>query len=184
MQNFRIKNNRAGHVIILLATLLLMFIVFWAFVLKDNPLQLNAGGVAIILIIGIIGSVCIFMSIKMLVLNPDVIMLNEKGFEYNPGGISSGFMLWSNVDEIKFVDVRTTEGQLNGPIWEQTLAIKLKDTSLYRNQFNSVFKGLMGLNKKMYDADIFFRLSSFGTQAEEVHALMMQYWIESKNAGK
>jgi hypothetical protein len=181
MHNFRIKNNKAAHFIILLAVLLLMSIAVWAFFIKEDPVALEGTAITILLIIGGIGSVCVFMALKMIIQNPDVLLMNEKGFEYNPGGVSSGFMHWTNVADIKFVDVKTTHGQLNGPVWERTLVIKLKDPSLYQDQFNTVMKGLMNLNKNMYDGDIFFRLSSFGKQADEVHALMMKYWTECKN---
>lgn len=181
MHTFRIKNNRAGHFIVILAVLLLMSIVVWAFFFKEDPVPFEGTGLIIISIIGIIGAVVLFMAIRMIIVNPDVIVINEKGFEYNPGGVSSGFMQWTNVAEIKYVDVRTTQGQLNGPVWERALTIKLKDASLYRDQFNPLMKGLMSLNKTMYDGDIFFRLSSFGKQGEEVFSLMMKYWDESKN---
>jgi hypothetical protein len=131
--------------------------------------------------IGGIGAVVLFMSLRAIILNPDVLIVNEKGFEYNPGGVSSGFMEWTNVAEIKFMEVRTTQGQLPGPIWEKVLAIKFKDPSLYTNQFNPLLKGLMHLNKNMYDADMFFRLSSFGSKVNEVHELMLQYWNKTKN---
>ena len=82
--------------------------------------------------------------------------------------------------EIKFTEVRTTQGQLPGPIWEKVLAIKFKDPSIYTQQFNPLMRGLMDLNKNMYDADMFFRLSSFGNKANEVYELMMRYWNASK----
>lgn len=181
MQVFKIKNNRLGHLIVLVAVLLLMGITFWAFFLKVEPLELNGGGLVIALMIGGIGAVVLFMSLRAIILNPDVLIVNEKGFEYNPGGVSSGFMEWTNVAEIKFMEVRTTQGQLPGPIWEKVLAIKFKDPSLYTNQFNPLLKGLMHLNKNMYDADMFFRLSSFGSKVNEVHELMLQYWNKTKN---
>ncbi len=180
MHNFRIKNNRAGHFIVVLAVLLLMAVAFWAFFLKEDPIPIEGGSIIILIIIGGIGTVVLFMAMKMIIQNPDVFFMNEKGFEYNPGGVSSGFMEWTNVADIKFVDVRTQQAQLHGPIWERTLAIKLKDSSVYRNQFNPLMKGLMKVNEKMYDVDIFFRLSSFGKQGEEVYTLMMKYWKESQ----
>lgn len=180
MHTFKIKNNRLGHVIILVAVLFLMGVTFWAFFLKEEPVEFEGGGVIIALIIGGIGGIVLFMALRAIILNPDVLVINEKGFEYNPGGVSSGFMEWTNVTEIKFTEVRTTQGQLPGPIWEKVLAIKFKDPSIYTHQFNPLMRGLMHLNKNMYDADMFFRLSSFGNKVDEVHALMMKYWNESK----
>jgi hypothetical protein len=181
MQQFKIKNNRLGHVIVILTVLLLMTITFWAFFLKADPIEMIGGSIFILFIIGGIGSVVLFMALRAIILNPDVLVVNEKGFEYNPGGISSGFMEWTNVAEIKFMEVRMNPGQLSGPIWERVLAIKFKDPTLYSNQFNPLMKGLMNLNKNMYDADMFFRLSSFGKQVEEVYELMIKCWNESNN---
>ena len=180
MKEFRIKNSRFGHVIILLAVLLLLSITFWAFFLKEEPVEFNEGGIFIAVIIGGIGLAVLFMALRAIILNPDVLVINEKGFEYNPGGVSSGFMEWTNVAEMKFTEVRTQQGQLPGPIWERVLAIKFKDPSLYTQQFNPLMRGLMHLNKDMYDADMFFRLSSFGKKVNEVHELMFQCWEKSK----
>jgi hypothetical protein len=181
MQQFKIKNNRLGHVIVLLVVILLMSITFWAFFFKDEPIEIMGGSIFILIIIGGIGSVVLFMSVRAIVLNPDILVISEKGFEYNPGGISSGFMEWTNVAEIKFIEVKTNPGQLSGPIWERVLAIKFKDPALYNNQFIPAMRMLMDLNKKMYDADMFFRLSSFGKQGEEVYQLMMKCWNENNN---
>ncbi len=180
MHTFKIKNNRLGHVIILVAVLFLMGVTFWAFFLKEEPVEFKGGGIIIALIIGGIGGVVLFMALRAIILNPDVLLINEKGFEYNPGGISSGFMEWTNVAEIKFTEVRTQQGQLPGPIWEKVLAIKFKDPSIYTHQYNPLLRGLMHINKNMYDADMFFRLSSFGNKVDEVHTLMMKYWEASK----
>jgi hypothetical protein len=181
MHTFKRKNNRAGHIIILIAVLFLMSVTGWAFFMKEEPIPLEGNGLIIASVIGVIGAVVVFMSLKNIITDPTLLTLTEDGFEYNPSGVSSGFMHWKNVAELKFVDVRTQQGQLNGPIWEQTLAIKFKDPSLYRDQFNAVMKGLMKVNESMYDADMFFRLSDFGKQSEEIYQLMMKYWNQSKN---
>lgn len=184
MQSFQIKSNRAGHFIVLLLVLLLMFVAFWAFFIKEEPLELDATGVIILSIVAVIGGACIFFAVKMIIQKPAVITINENGFEYNPGGISSGFTPWSNVADIKPIQMRTIHGNLNGPVWEEALGIKLKDSSLYRKQFNPLLRSLMGFNKNMYDADIFFRLSSFGKQADEVCRLMLQTWQNRSQIGK
>ncbi len=181
MHNFTIKNNRAGHFIVLAAVLLLMSITSWAFFFKEEPIKIEGESIFILIIIGGIGSVVLVMALKMMVQNPDVLVINENGFAYNPGGVSSGFMEWKNVAEIKFTEVRTTVGQLPGPVWERVLAIKFKDPSIYQEQYNPIVKGLMNLNKNMYDADIFFRLSTFGNKGDEVYSLMSRYWKEANH---
>lgn len=180
MKTFQIKPNIAGHLIVFLAVLLLMSITFWAFFLKEEPVEFGQGGIIIIAIIGGIGSIVLYMSLKTMIQRPAIITINENGFEYNPGGVSSGWIPWTNVAEVKSVEVRTQQGNLNGPIWERTLAVKLKDPAPYRDQYNVLLRGLMKLNDNMYDADIFFRLSSFGKQVDEVITLMNQHWKASK----
>ena len=179
MQQFKIKNNRLGHVIVLLAVILLMSITFWAFFFNDDPVEITGVSLFIMIIIGGIGSVVLFMSVRAIILNPDILVINEKGFEYNPGGISSGFMEWTNVAEIKFIEVITNNKRIAGI--ERVLAIKFKDPSLYYNQFNPAIRILINLNKEMYDADMFFRLSGFGKQAEEVNEFIMNCWNENNN---
>lgn len=179
MQQFKIRNNRLGHVIVLLAVILLMSITFWAFFFKDDPVEITGVSLFIMIIIGGIGSVVLFTSVRAIMLNPDILVINEKGFEYNPGGISSGFIEWTNVAEIKFIEVITNNYRIAG--LERVLAIKFKDPTLYNNQFNPAIRILINLNKKIYDADMFFRLSSFGKQAEEVNELMMNCWNENNN---
>lgn len=176
MNSFTIKPKIIVHIIALLAVLLLMGTTAWAFFWKEKPLEIAGPAIIIISIIGGIGSVIIFFVLKIIITRPAVITIDENGFEYNPGGVSSGWVTWSNVAEIKEVEVRTQKGVMNGPFMETTLAIKLKDPDLYRNRFNPIIRGLMKLNDKMYDADIFFRISNFGKEADTVKMLMMQYW--------
>ena len=175
MNEIRIRPVVWPHLLITPIALGLAATAYWAFFLKEDAdppgteAYLVTGGMALIAL------TIVFFAMKLVIKRPDVILVNDQGFEYNPGGVSSGFVYWTDVLEVKRVAVRTTAGDAPGPVWETTLAVKLKDPAAYRGQFNPFLRGLMNLNEKMYDADIFIRIGSLGKQAEAVERLMMRY---------
>lgn len=175
MNEIRIRPLVWPHLIFMLIAIGLAYTPYWAFFLKedadvpDTMAYLITGGM------WAITAGILFFGLKIVIKRPDVILVNDKGFEYNPGGVSSGFVYWADVLEVKRVAVRATAGDAPGPVWETTLAVKMKDATAYRGHFNPFLRGLMHLNEKMYDADIFIRISSLGKQAEAVERLMMKY---------
>lgn len=174
MTELRIKPKIWGHIIIVFFVLLLMGITYWA-LFVNNEVRLETNAYIILIIIFSIGTVVLLKALQIIIKKPDVIAINSYGFEYNPGGISSGLIPWSNVQEVKRVSVLTEGGNVGGPIYETTLAVKLKDPADYAEQYNFFLKSLMKLNHNLYDADIFMRLASFGNKAAEVEELMMKY---------
>jgi hypothetical protein len=175
MESFQIKRKILPDLVVVLATLLLISVVGWAFFLKEDPIPLAGPAIIIFFIIGGIGTLVLFFAFKMIIRRPATITINQEGFEYNPGGVSTGFIPWTNVAEIKEVEVRTQKTNSSGPVWETTLGIKLKEPAPYRNQYPSIIRGLMKVNDNMYDADIFFRLTDFGNQVDEVKTLMYKF---------
>ncbi len=179
-EQLEIKHSRIVQLVILIPVLGLMSIMVWAFYFKVDPLMKDDTGIIVCAIIGILGSIVLYFNLKMLIQNPAIITINKDGFEYNPGGVSSGWIQWSNVEEIKYVDVKTERRNSQGVNLETALAVKLKDNTIYLNQYNIVIKGLMKINQGMYDADILFSLSSFGKRCDDVVALMDKNWASSK----
>ena len=175
MDSLQIKRKILPDLVVVLATLLLMGVVGWAFFLKEEPIPLAGPAIFIFFIIGGIGLVVLFFAFKMIIRRPAIITINQEGFEYNPGGVSTGFISWTNVAEVKEVIVRTDNQGSSSPMWETTLGIRLKDPIPFRNQYHSIIRGLMNENEKMYDADIFFRLTDFGKQVDEVKTLMFKF---------
>jgi hypothetical protein len=179
-EQLEIKQSRLGHFIILLLVLLLLGIVVWAFYFKEDPLIKDVAGIMICAFIGLLGCVVLYFNLKMLIKNPAVLKINADGFEYNPGGVSSGWVQWSNVEELKYVDVRSVHGNVNGVNLETVFSVKLKDNTSYLKQYNFTIRDLMQTTRKMYDTDILFSLSSFGKRLDEVVALMNKNWDASK----
>lgn len=180
MNEFRIKPSIYGHLVVIAAVIILAGITYWGLFGREDAPDADSTVYIIASTVFGIGAVVVFMALRIVILQPAIIRINDQGFEYNPGGVSSGFIKWTNVQELKRTEVRTTAGNLPGPVWETVIAIKLKDSSTYTNQFNPFIQSLMKLNDQLYDADIFFRISSFGKQATEVEALMMKHFQASK----
>ena len=180
MDSLQIKSRIIVHIIAILGAVFLMGVVIWALFFKEEPMSLIGPGLIIAVIIGSIGSVIIYMAGKMILTRPPIITIDATGFEYNPGGVSTGHIPWSAVAAVKEVEVLTSGLSRSGPIPELTLGIKLKDPEAYKAQYNAMLRGLMDINQDMYDADIFFRLSDFGKQKEEVKKLMFRYGNKSK----
>lgn len=171
-----IPHRRPGHIIAIFFVLLLLGIVYWAFFLKEEPVPLIIPTIIILLIIVVIGAAVLFFAVRMAVSPPPLISINRDGFEYNASGISTRFIPWTDVAEIKDVEVRTYRGNVPGPYMEMTLAVKLNSPDAYQRRHNSFVRGAMKTQRSLYDADIFFRLSDFGEQAEEVKEMMRRNW--------
>lgn len=183
MTTFEIRPKTAVNVIAIVLTLFLMGITAWAIFGKtEDPLELAGPGLIIPAIIVPLGCVVIYFALKAIILRPPVIRIDEQGFEYNPGGVSTGLIPWAHIEDILEVDVRTTRGDQMGPVVETALGIRLKDPETYRNQFNPVIRKLMELNEKMYEVDILFRLSDFGTQVDAMKDSLLGNWRNSRRA--
>jgi len=63
---------------------------------------------------------------------------------------------------------------------ETALGIRLKDPETYRNRFHAIIQKLMEKNEEMYEVDILFRLSDFGTQVDAMKDSLLGNWRESR----
>ena len=67
MGSFQIKRKILPDLVVVLATLLLMGVVGWAFFLKEDPLPLAGPAIFIFFIIGGIGILVLFFALKMII---------------------------------------------------------------------------------------------------------------------
>ncbi len=119
-----------------------------------------------------VGTFLILYFLKQFFTNPVIIHLTDEGLEYIPAGVSTKFIKWSEIREIKEVNVRVVRG--NVPALETALGLTLKDPEGYRQQFNAALAGLMKLNEKMYGATVLIQPSSFGKKYPEVKKIITQ----------
>lgn len=175
MNEVRIKAKVWPHIVIAGFVLLLMTVVLWGLYLREDAPEPGTTDLIITAAVFGIGAIILFFIVRILINRPDVIYINEHGFSYNPGGVSSGFIPWENVAEIKMVNVNTTQGSLPGPVLETAIGIKLKDPEKYRIFSSPLFRPLLKLNKSMYDVDLFIRISDLGEQREEAMRLLQKF---------
>jgi hypothetical protein len=175
MNELRIKHKLIVHVIMAAVVLLLMYVCCWGLYLRDEAPEPDVPAFIITVFIMVIGSVILFFVARILITQPYVLYMNEEGFSYNPGGVPSGFISWDNVEQIKAVKVKTTQGNLPGPVLETAIGIKLKNPELYKVYSNSWLRPLLRLNKKMYDVDLFIRISDLGEHKPKALELLQKF---------
>lgn len=99
-------------------------------------------------------------------------LVNEQGFEYNPSGQSTGFILWTDVERVAELSVTTNTTRVMDK--ETALGVWLKDPEAYYKKWNIVVHKLMQLNEKMYGATVLIQPSSLGKDYERVRQLFLE----------
>ncbi|HLD53046.1 MAG TPA: hypothetical protein VJA82_07075 [Sediminibacterium sp.] len=109
---------------------------------------------------------------------PPIFIATEKGFCYEPAGVSSGWILWKDVVEVEESTVLSGSGVNNGPVLMPVIGIKLKNPEEYNNAaYAPLLKYVVRFGQKFHNyqtegvGDILLRPSDFGNQYAEVVAL-------------
>lgn len=113
---------------------------------------------------------------------PPVFIATEKGFCYEPAGISSGWILWKDVVEVRESTVLYGSSVTNGPRTMPVLGIKLIDPETYNAKaFVPLLRKLVNLGQKFNNyqtegvGDILIRPEDLGTNYDQVKAIFEQY---------
>lgn len=117
---------------------------------------------------------------------PPVFIATEKGFCYEPAGISTGWVLWEDIQEVRESSVLYGSGVNNGPALMPVLGIKLinpkeYNAAAYAPLLQLVVKWGQKLNNYQTEGvgDILLRPSDFGDQYDKVKEI---FKIKSKTA--
>lgn len=109
---------------------------------------------------------------------PPIFIATEKGFCYEPAGISTGWVLWEDISEVAEREVLSGSGVNNGPVLMPVIGIKLKNPEDYNQAaFAPLLKYVVEFGQKFHNyqtegvGDILLRPSDFGDQYEQVVAL-------------
>lgn len=112
---------------------------------------------------------------------PPVFIATEKGFCYDPAGISTGWILWEDVEEVRESKVLYGSGVNNGPTLLPVLGIKLMypeeyNTAAYAPLLQKVITWGQKLNNYQTEGvgDLLLRPSDFGNDYEKVVALFKE----------
>jgi hypothetical protein len=105
---------------------------------------------------------------------PPVFVATEKGFSYEPAGISTGWILWEDVAEVKESEVLFGSGVNNGPKLVPVIGIKLINPEKYRASYAPLLQYVVKIGQKFHNyqtegvGDILIKPSDLGDQYENV----------------
>lgn len=103
--------------------------------------------------------------------NPWTFRLTDEGFEYNPAGVSSGFIRWDEVVEIKPVPVKMNFG---GPRTLMVVGVVLKDPHSYVARHPAALGVLFDYRRYESGTPLVFQFREFGRDHDRVVALMQE----------
>lgn len=109
---------------------------------------------------------------------PPVFIATEKGFCYEPAGISSGWILWEDIEEVRESTVLTGSAGNTGPTAMPVLGIKLINPEEYNAAaYAPLLQRVVSIGQKLNNyqtegvGDLLLRPSDFGEDYEKVKAL-------------
>ncbi|MDO8997106.1 MAG: hypothetical protein Q7U77_10810 [Sediminibacterium sp.] len=105
---------------------------------------------------------------------PPIFIATEKGFSYEPAGISTGWVLWEDVAEVKESEVLYGSGVNNGPKLVPVIGIKLINPEQYHASYAPLLQYVVNIGQKFHNyqtegvGDILIKPSDLGDQYENV----------------
>ena len=117
---------------------------------------------------------------------PPIFIATEKGFCYEPAGISTGWILWEDVLEVRESSV-LKGGPYYGPKTESVLGIKLRNPEEYNlKTFSPMMKYLVESAQKLNDyqtegvGDMLLNPVDFGIHYGKVREILLEYSKRNK----
>ncbi len=113
---------------------------------------------------------------------PPAFIATERGFLYNPSGISSGWILWEDVEEARETPLLAGTAWMSGPGILTVIGIKLKYPEKYNAAaFIPLLRSLVEKGQTLNNyqtegvGDLFLEPVVLGKKYDEVKALFMKY---------
>lgn len=127
------------------------------------------------LIFGFFTFVGVFLSgvfLYRFIKNPWYFRMDEEGFEYSPGGISSGVVKWSEVERLDYTTVK--QGGPVSPTHLRVLGVYLKDPASYISRQPLALHALLEARKFDSGTPLVFQQREFGSRHDQVVAQMRE----------
>ena len=105
---------------------------------------------------------------------PPIFIATEKGFSYEPAGISTGWVLWEDITEVRESEVLFGSGVNNGPKLVPVIGIKLINPEQYRASYAPLLQYVVNIGQKFHNyqtegvGDILIRPADLGDDYEKV----------------
>ncbi|UQB68063.1 STM3941 family protein [Epilithonimonas zeae] len=173
MNKIEIYSNKKKAFLLLLGSVVFVVLGFFCFLnaenvrssLFRNPFIVKIAGIASILFFGY----GIFVSIKQLIKNKLMLIINEKGINVNPK--KDDIIKWEDIDgfsEIKINSVKIINIQINNSI------------DYINNETNKIRKNLMKFNLNNYGSPFNISSSTMSLNHIELLKLLNENFIEYK----
>ena len=167
-----IRPARIWYLVALVPTLgLTAFILYWSFGREVDPadelpthFKLMMAGMAGIGVL-LSGSFA-----YRFVRQPAIFSMDEEGFSYAPGGVSTGLIRWADVVELKEEGV--LEGDTGGTRISAALAVVLRNPDEYIARFPRVLRPLFIARGQLNSSPLMLNIADFGADYPRVKALM------------
>jgi hypothetical protein len=176
-------HNKLGTVITLLVVLgfaVLVNLLLFSPETILQPQQLEEITIAEKSIFGFFYVLChllLIVFVRQLFTTNYLFIATAKGFQYTPAGISSGWVLWEDIEEIRESSV-LSGNNIGGPKVVPVLGIKLRLPEKYAANYNPALQKLILLGGQLNNfqtegaGDLLMNPADFGERYEEVKALI------------
>lgn len=104
--------------------------------------------------------------------NPLIFRMDDEGFEYNPAGVSSGFVRWVDVEKLDYTQVKV--GRPGGTQFMKVLGVYLKDPATYINRQPMALHALFEARRYDSGTPLVFNSGEFGRQHDRIIAGMRE----------
>lgn len=176
-QRIEIPLSKSKLVLMFMGALVFVAIGFW-FALAppdiDNsfwgPTKIAIAGYASIIFFGLCGVVIV----RKLFDNKPGLIIDSKGLIDNSSGLSAGYILWTDVENISVVEIQK----------QRLLMLEVKNPQDYINrQGNLLKRKSMEFNDKIFGTPLSITANGLKISFQELSALVKQKFLESRSDG-
>lgn len=174
-----------GVLVALVFVILLNLIVFRAPELGVNPDEIPLSAEMAFWLFYGIGHFLFLAFLLRAIRNRPFFVLTDKGFLYEPGDVSPGLIKWTDVSEVREVELVARQASFGGANLMMALAVGLKNPEAYQARYTLPLRLLVSLLTRFArfqtagpgeakgPGDLVLAAQDFGTRYEEVKRLMM-----------
>lgn len=186
-----VPNQLAGKILVLLFSLgfaAFMNLLLFAPLMILEPYQLKEITVFEKGLFFFFYVLCHFLVIvfsRNLFVNHPLFIATTKGFQYTPAGISSGWVLWEDVEEIRESSI-LSGNKIGGATTVPVLGLKLRYPENYAAVYNPALQKLVQLAGKLHNyqtegaGDLLLNPADFGEKYREVKVLLETQILQHK----
>lgn len=166
-----VRPPRFVHAIALAATAGLVSAFVWFLFLRDVPegdepdlMMQIVGGAATVVGVFLIG-----VFLRRLMMRPASFWCGEEGFVYQPGGVSTGLVRWSDIKELRDIGV-----QVAAQTHENAVAVVLHDPAAYIARQAGWLQPLFRKRARLSGSPLVLRATDLGRDYVRVKAMMAE----------